>query len=345
MTEAAPKHLWFVRTDKSKMQFLNAEAEAGRLRQGWGYKPEHDLSLYAEHKDKDKLGAAKGNLRMLKVKQGDWLVATNLPSRQQCTVFLATEDFKSGYTFDIATSNGGDYGHCFPVKKLFGFSVHAEPVDQLIRKTLKCRSRFWKKNNLIDDLVKLYGISQSDAKDTLAAKSTEIGRLNTAVEGALKALDLETLKDSFSHALRERLQASEWEFALVEILQSLYPCYTVTREGGRAEKEHGADILIAMPNPMGGEDLLIAVQVKDYKGSTGQAAFDQIGKSESYKDFSGRVIETWVIFTGIDKGSIDFKETSSVKVMGKKELNAMLLKYALNQASDVLSELDLGSEG
>ena len=343
MLEAAPKHLWFVRTDKKNTNFFNAEIARGILRQGWGHKPEHNLRLYAEHKDKIKLGGAKDNLGMLKVKAGDWLVAANLPSYGRCTVLKATEDFKTSYHFK-PDPELKDFGHHFKIKKLFDFSIHAKAIDSDIRGTLRASRRFWNGDDYKESVYKLYGLSQGEKSEELQTKSTKKERLRHGLNIALGGTALKTIQENFASELNQMLRAGEWEFVLVEVLQALYPSYEVTRVGGRTEKEHGADILITIPNPLAQgnvDNFLIAVQVKDFTGKTGIQAIKQVKKSKTFEGFVGKLIETWVIFIGIDSKNVNTAgvdtDNDKTKIMGRDELNQMLLRYALSQAHEALN--------
>jgi hypothetical protein len=66
--------------------FLLEEIQAGRLWQGWGYKPEHNL----ENPEAD--DGLRRNMRMLQVKEGDYIIVPRLPRWDDVCILVATED-------------------------------------------------------------------------------------------------------------------------------------------------------------------------------------------------------------------------------------------------------------
>src|SRR3954453_23774824 len=81
---------WAIRTDQSRRPFFWSELHAGRLRQGWGYRPELNLENLAETRRrggrlaKYQQDAWRGNRRLLpsqpdSMQVGDIVVFLHLP--------------------------------------------------------------------------------------------------------------------------------------------------------------------------------------------------------------------------------------------------------------------------
>lgn len=65
--DAAVTRYFAIRTDRSRTAFLAPELEAGRFRQGWGYRPAHDLAQLRRRQDAgeqfdDELGRSGGTV-------------------------------------------------------------------------------------------------------------------------------------------------------------------------------------------------------------------------------------------------------------------------------------------
>ena len=74
----------------------------------------------------------------------------NLPKYGLCTKVEATEDFFTGYIFDIPKSNAGgapqDFGHIFPVRVLKTINKSDITDANLLRSINNCHQRFWSLN-------------------------------------------------------------------------------------------------------------------------------------------------------------------------------------------------------
>lgn len=139
---------WAFRTtkDKDHLDFVTKELSLGRLRQGWGYKACFDLRVSG-----DVYHHVASNMAIMKkVKKGDILLILNLPKYGLCTKVEATEDFFTGYIFDIPKSNAGDvpqdFGHIFPVRVLKTINKSDITDANLLRSINNCHQRFWSLN-------------------------------------------------------------------------------------------------------------------------------------------------------------------------------------------------------
>ena len=122
---------WGYRIDSKYAYFFFDEVQAGRLRQGWGYKDSQNLRL--DNIDE----SARRNLAIFnKVKKGDILLIPHMREWDEITIVEATMDFSEGYRFEIAhVEKDDDYGHIFPVRYLKKFSKHNYRVGADIKET------------------------------------------------------------------------------------------------------------------------------------------------------------------------------------------------------------------
>ena len=94
-----------------------------------------------------------------KVKKGDILLILNLPSYGLCTKVEATDDFYTGYIFDIPKTNAGhvpqDFGHIFPVKVLKTIKKSDITDANLLSSINNCHLRFWSLNPYRNTILSL----------------------------------------------------------------------------------------------------------------------------------------------------------------------------------------------
>lgn len=321
-------HYWGYRIDKTDIPFFRAELEQGRLRQGWGG-PGQDL--------RDPSGSSfdrrtRRNLRMLQVKKGHILLVPELPERDRVAIVEATEDWESGYRFEVPAAEG-DYGHIFPARLLKSFVRETAGVSGDVRKSLRYVGRFWTLDPIGADIEVLRRTSQAD----LDAGITDEKRLSDAVQEAFKdAFKEEQFGTSVYDRLNHEFDNTRWENVLVRVLRTRYPApCEVRRVGGRAEKEHGTDILVLLPGVGEGPRHAIAVQVKDYDGVVGRHRHpvDQIIKAEWWdgKD-SHSVVEKVVILTKASREEnpklVEYANEKEVRLVFAEDLKEMLTEYA-----------------
>lgn len=117
-----------VRTDKRRKDFILRELDAGRLRQGWGSKPEQDLRVLRERvtsgtKLTDDEAAAWRNRRLLDtegdgLKPGDIVIVPNIPDQGRWALARVV----GPYRYDPPPTEAGvgsDYAHVVPVEAIF----------------------------------------------------------------------------------------------------------------------------------------------------------------------------------------------------------------------------------
>lgn len=149
---------WAIRTDQARRDFIWQELQEGRLRQGWGYRPELDLENLARLRRagaklaKYQQDAWRGNRRLLptepnSMQTGDIVVLPNLPRYGVWSIARVT----GGYRFEIsrqpnAVNGTPDYGHIRAVELLTGdrpIDPQREDVSDSLRRAMRSRIRMW----------------------------------------------------------------------------------------------------------------------------------------------------------------------------------------------------------
>jgi hypothetical protein len=141
-----------MRTSPWERPFLWAEAQQGRLRQGWGVADEQNLEVIAEAITQGKQltdlqRESRLALRMLTtwhngMRLGDVVVAPNLPAYGRLSVFRVT----GSYYWSLANKMtwGERFGHVLPVELLAGdISRHGSSVTDALRGALRGQSRLY----------------------------------------------------------------------------------------------------------------------------------------------------------------------------------------------------------
>lgn len=314
---------WGYRINKALISFFREELEQGRLRQGWGG-PGQDL------RGSTFKSGARRNLRMLReVKKGHILLVPRLPEWDRVAIVEATEDWDSGYRFEDPAQK--DYSHIFPARLLKSFVRETAGVSGDLRKSLRFVGRFWSLDPVGADIEVLRRTPQAD----LDAGITDEKRLSDAVQAAFKdAFKEEQFGTSVYDRLNHEFDNTRWENVLVRVLRTRYPApCEVKRVGGRAEKEHGTDILVLLPGVGEGPRHAIAVQVKDYAGVVGHHPVDQINKAEWWDGTdSHSVVEKVVILTRASRGEnaklVEDANKEGVRLVFAEDLKEMLTEYA-----------------
>ena len=308
--------------------YYNSELnDHGVLRQGWGYKNEHNLhdlsnSLALVPKDQT------ANLRMYnEVKKGDIILIPRVPNWNLVTIAEATDDWDNGYKFEI-DEKMGDYGHQFPARYRTHFSRDNTHVRSDIRSTLKCQLRFWSMSDKSESIDLLL----PHKPDVLTDDVDKSDRFNETV---LRVINKERFEDEIHKKLSEQFGGSGWEYALVTGLIALFPCYDIERTGGSSENKHGTDILITMPGPLDNVRYGIALQVKDWEDKAWNIdkAINQIKKAdEAWKELRPGliIVEKIIVLT---KAEVPVSESSpeitDITIMDYKGLKKLLRRMAL----------------
>lgn len=161
---------WAIRTDQDRRGFIWNELRDGRLRQGWGYRPEQDLEHLAELKRRGvrlpdyQRDAWRGNRRLLpsepdSMQVGDLAVLLHLPVYGRWSIVRVS----GTYRFEIssmpnAVDGAADYGHIRDVELLtgeFGIDSHNGRVGDDLRSSLRNRQRMWSLDAHGEEIVRL----------------------------------------------------------------------------------------------------------------------------------------------------------------------------------------------
>jgi hypothetical protein len=326
------RNYWGYRIDKNKARYFMSELENGRLRQGWGFDPGQDLRDFKVDK-----GARRNKKMFEQVKQGDVLVVPRLPKWGQVALVQATQDWSVGYYFSI-DPDLKDYGHVFPAKFLVAVDRNNEYVTGNIRASLRNPSRFWKMSRYAEELEKLVEAPPEQLSRKQSFRARYQDRLSNIVGDSFnKAFADEVFRNHVYEEFNRHFAHEEWEFALVEGLRKLFPFYTITREGGRTEKEHGTDILIRMPSLLSDYEYAIAIQVKDYENVVAGDAIRQINKADEYWESENlKLVDKWLVVTRAprDKNDKISENDSDVKIVFAEELKELLSTIALKMIAE-----------
>jgi hypothetical protein len=148
---------WALRTDQARRPFFWRELKAGRLRQGWGYRPELDLENLARIRsrggklDPYQQAAWRGNHLLLPTEPGamqvgDLVVFVHLPNYGTWSIGRVT----GGYHYEIsaepnAVDGTPDYGHIRPIELLTNRPIDpsSDDVSDDLRKAMRPPIRMW----------------------------------------------------------------------------------------------------------------------------------------------------------------------------------------------------------
>lgn len=281
--------------NEKAFEFLKKEIQENRLRQGWGFDERQELP----HPTLDQ--GERANLPIYqKVKKGDYLLIPHVPSYPYVTIVQASEDFDTGYKFDI-DAELKDYGHIFPVETVKTFARGNQLVHPDIRSSLRNPMRFWcmsRYGTYIQQLI------QADKDDLLSYAQIESRASDNLQEAIYRTLDEAQLQENVRVLFEQSFQSSEWEYALRYALDILFPNYIVERIGGKSEKEHGCDLAVFIPGIIPEKGYVIGIQIKDYKNRISESVIKQIEKAEDYdwnqKNAEYKLIDKYLIIIDTD---------------------------------------------
>ncbi|WP_437334449.1 restriction endonuclease [Sorangium sp. So ce394] len=283
-----------IRTDRTRRDFILRELEQGRLRQGWGWKREHDLRLLARQVRSRKLSDEEArvwrNRRLLDtepdgLKKGDVIVIPNLPEQGRWVLARVT----GGYDFSpvrVQEGAGPDYGHIVAVSPIrepsgkIGFvEADNEHVDARLRATMRNPSRMWAIDALGATVEALIGAIEA-GKDTHTPEP-EVQK----AEGFFEAMR----QAAWQH-IKQKYEGAEFEHLVRRLLECIYKDGRVEHWGGAGEK--GADLIVFTRDPLGIE-YKNAVQVKLHQGTEDDTtALSQIEQAREYHKVDAGVVVT-----------------------------------------------------
>jgi hypothetical protein len=336
---------------------LLAELHEGRLRQGWGYHPSQDLRLIqkeiaAGEKWWERLTEtqkeAVPHLRMLSsaadsIVSGDLVLVPNLPEPG----YLIVAEVDGEYTYDpLALSDkqdinhlGADYGHVLPVRLIAenGVNKYSQCVDARIRASLRTPMRMWNLNPYGDQVERLVAQFKEGNADCFTARSG-VERLNAAWELA-RDHAVDQFRERLGPALDARFQAAEWEEPIKLVLGRLYRGAAIRWVAGA--QEHGADVIVQLPNHFGGPPWLIVVQVKNYTQEIRAEVLGQLRRAHDRYSKEGKLL-VLAVMTTAEKASADLtKGALALEDELKVPVKVVLRKETLKVLSQGLMGLNV----
>jgi hypothetical protein len=148
----ADRNYWAMRTSPWERPYIWSEANAGRLRQGWGWAAEQDLYCIAQlvregAEPSEEQQMAWPSRRMLAtepdgVRPNDLILTPNLPNWGRLSVFKLVGPYR--YEPDAPRRFDERFGHILPVELLASdIDRHGIEVSDSLRATTRNPSRFW----------------------------------------------------------------------------------------------------------------------------------------------------------------------------------------------------------
>jgi hypothetical protein len=219
----AGRGYWVMRTSPWERPYIWAEAQRGRLRQGWGWNAEMNLDVIAETRAKggqlsDEQQAAVRSRRMRTsepdgMRVGDYIVAPNLPDWGEFSVFELVGSYE--YSLDTPRRFDERFGHVIPVKLLAGAIDRRSPVvSDALRGALRPQSRLYQIDAYGGDVERALGrhVRTAASRDGEAWTESEYQTLfgSFPPDGARPTRDEAT---AMAAELRRSVGAVEWQWA------------------------------------------------------------------------------------------------------------------------------------
>jgi hypothetical protein len=157
---------WVMRTSPNDRQYIWAEAQRGRLRQGWGWNAEMDLDVTAElvrrggeMSVEQQLAWRARRMRTSSpdgMRVDDIIVAPNLPIWGELSVFRVAGSYT--YALDNPQPSGDRFGHILPVELLAEAVDRRSPkVSDGLRAMLRPQTRLYNIGGYGGDVERLLG--------------------------------------------------------------------------------------------------------------------------------------------------------------------------------------------
>jgi hypothetical protein len=211
-----------MRTSPWERPYVWAEAQRGRLRQGWGWNAEMNLDVIAETRAKggqlsDKQQAALRSRRMRTsepdgMRVGDYIVAPNLPEWGELSIF----ELVGSYEYSLDVPRGIErFGHVLPVTLLAGAIDRRSPiVSDALRGALRPQSRLYKIDAYGGDVERALGrdAGRAASRDGEAWTESEYRTLfgSFPPDGPRPTRDQVS---AMAAELRRSVDAVEWQWA------------------------------------------------------------------------------------------------------------------------------------
>ena len=311
--------IWaFGRVDNEEdIPLIYQSVRDGKSRFGWSGEDINDLSK----EENRQIPENSDQLRLLKVKEGNWIVHRNTPEWGQFVAARVT----SGYQFDegLKCPNGRiDFRHCFEVDK--------ETVVVFNREDTRVLPTVW-----LNQLSRLENISAVDdflaSINNLKGDPIELGEEDSREEYYLRAKMDEGLLDVATQFIHETHKGKLLERFLAKVFREIPEVEYVNEHGQRGGTDHGTDLIVTMRDPLGFARKII-VQVKSYEGEHRdlRAVEDVKTGIEKFKGDAGVIIttakRTEVLENEIKKISTEINRP--ITLLADREVSAFVIKHA-----------------
>lgn len=323
-----------MRTDKNVRSFILREFEQGRLRQGWGWKAEHDLRLLrqkiaARTRLTDEERSVWRNRRLLDtesdgLRMGDVIISPNLPEQGRWVIARVS----GAYTFELSnesTWSSQDYGHILPVTpvrtpagKVAVIEADNAHVDARLRASMRSMSRMWSVDHLAPAIDRMIAAAES-GEDT-AGPQPEAAKFDTF----FAAMRRDTWRN-----IVERYKGAEFEHLIRRLFERIYAAGSVEHWGGAGE--NGADLIVYTPDPLGLE-YKIAVQVKLHdRLEDDLTSLNQIRRARDHHRVDAGVIVTTALDTAdgfqAALSRLQAELGIDIRVITRDELTELLMRH------------------
>ena len=289
----------------------------GKSRFGWSGKDINDLSKEENRQIPDN----SEQLRLLKVKEGDWIVHRNTPEYGK---FVAAQ-VTSEYQFDegLKCSNGRiDFRHCFEVDK--------ETVVVFNGKDTRVLPTIWL--NQIYRLESIYAVDDFlESIENLKGGAIELGEGESKEEYHLRAKTDKELLSVATKLIQKTHKRKKLEGYLAKVFRKIPGVEAVNEHGKKGGTDHGADLIVRMRDPLGFERKII-VQVKSYNWEHLElGAVEQV--KTGIKEFGG---DAGMIITTAERTEVLENEIEKISkeinrpitLLAGREVSGFVIKHA-----------------
>lgn len=322
------RRYWDMRTDRTQTEYISTELRAGRMRQGWGYRQDLDLtelsrSVRSGQSLSSEQRAAWGNRRLLpsepnSIREGDIVLLPNMPEYGR---WFVAQDVDDEYSYEIPPEFG-DYGHMRNVQLLNPDSPvnpYDEAVSARLRGTMRVPRRLW-------------NIDRHEADVRTLLEALEEGRSVDRAQSGEERLESakDALKAHLWEQLERRFRGEEFERPCGRLLDLLYEEVEYTAGSG----ENGADFICSYSDGLGVPHN-VAVQVKmwtDELGNDLTAALEQLKRAYLYypEITSGVVITTLEGIGGrstLESESLSKELGIPIRIVSRDDLLDLFLRH------------------
>lgn len=302
--------------DPQDRLLIDQSIRNGKSRFGWSSSDENDLSKKENRQIKENID----QLQLLEVKPGDWIVHRNTPKWRWFIAARVTSD----YQFDkgLQCSDGRtDFRHCFEVDT--DTIVEFDRLDANVLPTVHL--------NQISRLEGIYAVDDFlESIKNLKEGAVVLDEGESREEYHLRAkMDKELL--SIATNIHETHKGKNLEGFLAKVFREMPGVEYVDEHGKRVGKDHGADLIVTMRDPLGLARKII-VQVKSYGWKHYDLrAVEQVKTGiEKFKGDAGMIIttaeRTEELENEIEKISREINRP--ITLLAGPEVSAFVIKHA-----------------